>query len=73
VVVANRISHILFLNKLRDKQFLWPRSCDTSSKAIRVRYLREVETGYGIITRLRLQASKKETGAVRNTFFKSKN
>jgi protein tyrosine phosphatase len=64
VVVANKISHILFLNKLRDKQFLWPRSCDTSSKAIRVRYLREVETGYGIITRLRLQASKKETGAI---------
>jgi protein tyrosine phosphatase len=73
VIVANKISHILFLNELKEKQFLLPRKCNTSSKVIRVRYVKEEKTGYGTTTQLLLQASKKETGAVRNTFFKSKN
>jgi protein tyrosine phosphatase len=73
VVAANKISHILFLNKLREKQFLWPQRWNTPSKVTTVRYLSGEKTGYGTTTQLLLQASKKETGAVRNTFFKSKN
>jgi protein tyrosine phosphatase len=69
VVVANKISHILFLNKVREKKFLWPRKCNTSSKVIRVRYVNEEKTGYGTSTQLHLQAYKKRSGTVRSTFF----
>ncbi|KAJ3617028.1 hypothetical protein MTP99_011284 [Tenebrio molitor] len=64
VVVANKISHILFLNKLRVKKFLWPRKCNTSSKVIRVRYVKEEKTDYGTTTQLLLQAYKKQSGII---------
>jgi hypothetical protein len=64
VVVANKISHILFLNKVREKKFLWPRKCNTSSKVIRVRYVDEEKIGYGTSTQLHLQAYKKRSGTI---------
>ncbi|XP_068900629.1 receptor-type tyrosine-protein phosphatase epsilon-like [Tenebrio molitor] len=64
MVVENKISRILFLNKLREKQFLWPKRCKTSSEVVIVRYLEEVTTGYVTKTRLLLQAYKKGSGVI---------
>ncbi|XP_068900708.1 uncharacterized protein [Tenebrio molitor] len=64
VVVENKISHILFLNKLRGKQFLWPTRCNTFSKVITVRYLVGENTGYVTKTQLELQVYKKNGGTI---------
>jgi protein tyrosine phosphatase len=64
VVAANKISHILFLNKLREKQFLWPQRWNTHSKVITVRYLAGEKTGYVTKTQLELQVYEKNDGAI---------
>jgi protein tyrosine phosphatase len=64
VVVANKISHILFLNKLKGKQFLWPRECNTFLQLITVRYLAEEKTSYVTKTHLQLEAYKKNGGPI---------